>query len=99
MAWVTDVESEHLGAALFGLEKGGEDPDRGCLAGAVGAEQPEHRGLGYVEVEPVESYDGAVPLDQALRCDGVFQVISPLVTPGTIERRRGYPDSFRSNRP
>ncbi len=87
-----DVEPEHLCPALLGLEKGGEDPDRGCLAGAVGAEQPEHRGLGYVQVEPVESYDGAVPLDQALRCDGMFQVISPLVTPGTIGWRRGYPE-------
>src|SRR3954468_9488232 len=42
--------------------RGGQHPDRGRLARAVGAEEPEELAAPHLEVEPVGGYEGAVPV-------------------------------------
>ena len=57
-----DVEAGDLGAAAVRPQQGGEDPHRGGLAGAVGAEQPADGSGRHREVEPVERHGAAVAL-------------------------------------
>ena len=61
-----DVEAGDAGAAAVGREQGGEDADRGRLAGAVGPEQAEHGAGGDPQVDPVERAHVAVGLAQSL---------------------------------
>ena len=51
-----DVDSRHQGRALVRLEQRRQDPNRGRLAGAVRAEQPEHGPLGNRQIEAVERH-------------------------------------------
>ena len=62
--------AEHLDLALVGDRLRGEDPHRRGLAGAVGAEQPDARAGGHVEVEARDRGDLAVALDHAAQPDG-----------------------------
>ena len=63
------VEAGDARAPRAGREQRGQDPDRGRLPGAVGAEQPEHGPLLDLEVDPAERLDVAVGLLQALDLD------------------------------
>jgi DNA-binding MarR family transcriptional regulator len=58
------VQAEDLGAAAVGAQDGGEgeDADGGGLAGAGGAEQPEHGARRHLEVDAVEGHDLAESL-------------------------------------
>src|SRR5439155_17184730 len=58
-----------LGPPSVGADDRGQDAYRGGLPGAVGAEQPEHGGGGYLEVDAVQGRDLAEPLGQALHQD------------------------------
>ena len=61
-ASVDDVEAVDGGAAGVGLQQGGEHPDGGGLAGAVGAEHAEHGALAGGQVDPVQGLGGAEAL-------------------------------------
>jgi hypothetical protein len=63
------VQSRHPRAPGIRPQQSREDPHRGRLARAVGAEQPAHRALRHGEVKAVQGDRGAVALDQALRFD------------------------------
>jgi hypothetical protein len=65
------VEPRHRGRALVGLGEGGEDPDGGGLAGAVGPQHGRDGARGHGHVDPVERSLGTVPLHQAGRLDSV----------------------------
>jgi hypothetical protein len=64
------VAAQDRGATTIGPKDGRQDTDRGRLAGAVGAEQPEHGARRDLEVDPVQGDDVAEALDQALHQDG-----------------------------
>ena len=64
------VDAEHASPARVGPHGRGEHPDGGGLAGAVGAEQPEHGSGGHCEVDSVERDHVAEVLAQALDDDG-----------------------------
>jgi len=64
------VEAGDPGPAAVGPQQGGQDPHRGGLAGAVGAEQPADRALGDGQVEAVEGVGRAVALAQPLGQNG-----------------------------
>ena len=87
-----DVEAGHRRPPGVGLEQGGQDPDGGGLAGAVGPEQAEDGALGDGQVEAVESADlalaGLVDLDQAFGRDRVH---GHGVAPGAGQMGRGGP--------
>ena len=65
------VDAGHAGLAAVGAGQGGEDLDRGRLAGAVGAEQAEHGAGLDLEAEPVQGADVlGVGLGQVAGLDG-----------------------------
>jgi hypothetical protein len=66
-----DVEPSDLGIATVGAEQGRKDPDRGGLAGTVGAEQTENGAVADPKVDVVEGEGAAEPLRQAVSLDGV----------------------------
>ena len=63
-----DVEPEHLRRAGRGLGQAEEDLDQRALARAVRADEADHAGLD-LEIEIVESDDGAESLGQSTRGD------------------------------
>jgi hypothetical protein len=63
------VTADRRGAAV-GADQGGQDLDRGGLAGAVGAEQGENRSPRHVQVDAVEDYVVTERLAQPGRHDG-----------------------------
>ena len=65
-----DVEAGDLGAAGVGPQQRREDPHDRRLAGAVGAEQAEHRARRGLEVDAVERADVAEGLRQPAHADG-----------------------------
>jgi hypothetical protein len=65
-----DVEPGDGRPPAVQLQQCREDPHRGGLAGAVRAEQPAHRCLGYGQVEPVQRVLVAVALAEAFRRHG-----------------------------
>ena len=69
---VTDVEAHHARRAGGGREERGQDPDRGRLAGAVRAEQAEHRPALDAQVDSAERFDVLVRLGEALGLDCEF---------------------------
>ena len=96
-----DVEPGDLGAPAVGLEQRREDPHRGRLAGAVGAEQAEDGAGLDLEVEAVERARLAEALDEALgadrghvargsghRRDATRRVAGPAPLSGRRRRRR-----------
>ena len=70
---VDDVEAGHRPRALGGDGEGGEDADRGGLAGAVVAEQAEHGAGRHVEVEIAEGPEVVVALAEPLGPDAVVR--------------------------
>jgi len=71
-----DVDARDFGGAAVGAQEGGEDAHGRRLAGAIGAEQPEHGAGADIEVDTAERGDLAVALGQAGRPDGVLPVDS-----------------------
>ena len=65
-----DVEAGHAALPAVGRQQRGQDADGGRLAGAVGAEQPEHGARGDVEVDAAQRLDLAVGLAQVAYFDG-----------------------------
>ena len=63
------VEPRDAGRARVGLQERREDAHRGRLAGAVGAEQPEHGARRRLEVHAVERADGPERLHEAAHAD------------------------------
>ena len=63
------VQPVDLRSAAGGREQGGQDPDRGRLAGPVRPEQPEHRAGLDLEVDPLERLDVAEVLDERFCAD------------------------------
>ena len=63
------VDTRHLDLALGGALERGQHSNRGGLAGAVGAEQAEHRAGADLEVHAVHGAHVAVDLDQARDAD------------------------------
>ena len=70
---VDDVEAGHRPRALGGDGEGGEDADRGGLAGAVVAEEAEHGAGRHVEVEVAEGPEVVVALAEPLGPDAVVR--------------------------
>ena len=64
-----DVQAGHPHGAGIGLEQRGQHPHRGRLAGAVGAQQPEHAARRRVQIDAVEGPDVAEGLLQAGHAD------------------------------
>jgi hypothetical protein len=62
-----DVVPEHLGGAGVRAQQGGEHPDRGRLARAVGAEHAVDGSCPHREVDAVDGANVAEGLDEA-RC-------------------------------
>jgi len=54
-----DIETGHARAAPGWGDRGREHPDRGRLAGAVGAEQAEHLPGGNLKVDALDGFDAA----------------------------------------
>jgi hypothetical protein len=65
-----DVDAEHLGRAVVGVEDRGQDAHGGGLARTVRAEQPEHGAGRHVEVDAAERVDVAEALGEAADPDG-----------------------------
>jgi hypothetical protein len=63
------IEAGNAGAACVRLEQGGEDPDRGRLAGAVGPEEAVHGALRYRQVDSRQRRDIAERLRDAFDLD------------------------------
>jgi hypothetical protein len=61
-----DVEARHSRRALVGLEERRQDPDGGCLAGAVRAQKAEDDSRLDAEVDSPKSVDIAVALSERL---------------------------------
>ena len=76
-----DVEPADLGAPAVGHEQGGQDADARGLAGAVGAEQPEHGAVWDRQVDAVERQHLAIGLLQPLREDGCLAYLGHLHRP------------------
>ena len=64
-----DVVPADQGGAGVGLQQGGENADRGGLAGAVRAEDAEDGAFAGGEVDPVEGLGGAEALPEPLGLD------------------------------
>ena len=64
-----DVVAVEFGRAGGGGHEGGEDTDGGGFAGSVGAEEPDDAAGGDVEIDVIESEDGAVPFGELLDFD------------------------------
>ena len=64
-----DVEAGDVRLAGVGLQQRGQDAHGGRLAGAVGAEQAEHRAGRHAEVDAVERDHVAEGLAQAAHAD------------------------------
>ena len=64
-----DVEPGDARGAGVGLQQRRQHAHRGRLAGAVGAEQPEHGARRRLEVDAVERPDVAEGLDEARHAD------------------------------
>src|SRR5690606_4589585 len=75
------IGSEETGLTGIGSYEPEEDPDRGGLAGPVGAEEPMNLSLRYFEVEPVEGPHMSEGLDQTLDED-----VCVHNAPGSVER-------------
>jgi hypothetical protein len=71
-----DVVAADGGVALVGAQQGGEDPHRGGLAGAVGAEDGQHRPGAGRQLGAGQGCGLAEALDQAFRLDRVRHVRS-----------------------
>jgi hypothetical protein len=65
-----DVEPGDPGGARIGLEQSGQDPDRGCLACAVRAEQAIDGSRLHLEVDAVDGLDLAVLQSELASLDG-----------------------------
>ena len=65
-----DVEARDPRRALVGVEQRGQDPDRGRLAGAVRAEQPEDAARLDAQIDAAKGLDVAVALVEAAGLDG-----------------------------
>jgi hypothetical protein len=52
------------------VQQGGQHPDDGGLAGAVGTQQAVHHAGGHGQVDAIDSPGLAEALDQARRLDG-----------------------------
>ena len=63
------VEAEDLGVAAVGREHGGQDPDGGRLAGAVGAEHAEDGAGRHLEVDAGQRLEVTEALGEALDPD------------------------------
>src|SRR5690606_34718240 len=63
--------AEHFQGALVGMEDAHHHPDRGRLAGAVGAEKAVDRALGDLQREVVDGDEGAEPLGDVVQDQGV----------------------------
>ena len=66
---LSDVVAEDARGSGVGLEHGGEDPDRGGLARAVGPQQAEDRTGRDLEVDPVQREHLAEALGETLDLD------------------------------
>ena len=66
------IEPGDPGRSRIGLEQGGEDPHRGGLAGAVGAQQAEHTARAHGEIDAVEGPNRAVRLLEPLDNDRII---------------------------
>jgi hypothetical protein len=64
------VVAQHPRDAGVGPQQGGQDPDDGGLAGAVGPEQAVDHAGGHGQVDPVDRLGFAEGLDQARHFDG-----------------------------
>jgi hypothetical protein len=64
------VTAQDRGATTIGPKDGCQDADRGRLAGAVGAEQPEHGARRDLEVDAGQGDHVAEAFGQALHQDG-----------------------------
>ena len=67
-----DVITGDGGSAPGGHEEGGEHPDEGCLARAVGAEKGVDLAFGDGEVNAVDGTDAGVVAGEGLGVDGVL---------------------------
>jgi hypothetical protein len=67
---VQDVDAHDRDPAVIRLQQGGQDPNAGGLARAVGAEQPEDGALGDGQVEPVQRVHVVIQLDEVFHLDG-----------------------------
>ena len=65
------VAAEEADRAAVRAEQPEDHPDRGRLAGAIGAEQPVHLTGAYLQVEPAQCRERAEPLDQPVDLDGI----------------------------
>ena len=74
-ASLTTSISVDRGAAGVRLQQGGQDPDRGGLAGAVGSEDAEDGALARGEVNAVQRLGGAETLLEALGLDDIGHVV------------------------
>jgi hypothetical protein len=81
------VQAEDLGPPAVRRKDGGEDADGGGLAGAVGAEEPEHGARRDREVDAVEGDHVAEAFGQALHQDGAV-----------AHDRRWWHDTSRSDK-
>ena len=70
--------AEHASLARVGLDDADQHPERGGLAGAVGAEDAVDRALGHREVDPVDRERAVEPLDEAARLDGEIARADPV---------------------
>jgi hypothetical protein len=69
--------------ATVGLQHAQHDPRGGGLAGAVGADEPEHLPLGHGERQVVEGDQVAVAAGQALELQ---HVVPPVLVPDVMVR-------------
>ena len=65
MADFATSRPKHLDVPLVHREQGVEHPDRGCLPGPVGAEQPEDFAPGHIEVDAVDGHVVAKAVPEA----------------------------------
>jgi hypothetical protein len=80
LAVLGHVAPEHERAPAIGLDQRGEDADGGGLAGAVRAQDAEHRAGGNVERDALQGFDGAEALAEILGDDGQLVRATALVT-------------------
>src|SRR5690606_25003716 len=93
-----DVDPRHLGLPGVGLEQRGEDADGSGLAGAVWAQDAQHRTGFHVEVEAIEGPYLSVVLGQVLGPNHGFHSFSLSSRLSSVSDRRPAGNSSVGNR-
>ena len=85
-----DVDPEDTRGAAVDRQQRGEHLQHRCLAGAVGAEHPEHLSLVDLEVDAIDRANGFERLDEADRFDREAPRIVPLRCGADVAQHRAH---------